>query len=185
MRDKDAAIASLLICELSSTLKDNDQTLLTYLNNIYQEFGYYNNSLFIIELGGTTGQQIIKEVMSDLHENPPTNINTIPILRVQDRLLKKEKTPDSYQVGHYSDMISMYLSKDLKTRISIRPSGTEPVLKIYIQCHDTVKNDLSSTKIAVDTKTRLLQSSIVNYIGSRLSQQSRKEWNKSRHQILS
>ena len=185
VRDKDAAIASLLICELSSTLKDNDQTLLTYLNNIYQEFGYYNNSLFITELGGTTGQQIIKEVMSDLHENPPTNIDKIPILRVQDRLLKKEKTPDSYQVGHYSDMISMYLSKDLKTRISIRPSGTEPILKIYIQCHDTVKNDLCSTKIAVDNKTRLLQSSIVNYIGSRLSQQSRKEWNQSRHQILS
>lgn len=185
VRDKDAAIASLLVCELSSTLKDSNQTLTTYLNKLYQEFGYYNNSLFIIELPGTYGQQIIKEIMSDLHAIQPKNLDNMPVLHVQDRLSKKDKLPDNYQVGHYLDMISLYLSKDLKTRITIRPSGTEPILKIYIQCHDRVKNDLSSTKNTVDAKTGLLKASIANYIESRLSQQSRKEWNKSRHQVLS
>lgn len=163
VRDKDAAIAALLVAEMASWLKDRKKTVIDYLEEIYIRYGYYKNRLCTREMKGKKGFRKKKEIMEALRRNPPRKIGNLKILQIIDRLPKEKAMPKSYKVGTTGDQISFILSRDGRTRVTVRPSGTEPKLKYYIQHYQKVTSSLTTTKRQVDGVAEELERAIVEY----------------------
>jgi len=163
VRDKDSAIASLVVAEMVSLLKDNSKTLVDYLNEIYIENGYYKNILNMVELKGKKGQEHIKAIMMGLRGNPPEELGGMKILSIIDRLDEESRVPEKYKVGKTGDQLTFVLSENGKVRITARPSGTEPKIKYYIQHHQSVKNDLEEVKSRIDTQSKKMEEEIVKH----------------------
>ncbi len=137
-RDKDAAIAALLVSEMASALKDRGATIWTYLDEIYAQCGCYRNLQHLVELPGKTGMQVMREVMLGLRSSPPATLGGRRVVRVIDRLAPAKSGRDTYSIGSGDDMVTFVLSDDLRSRVTVRPSGTEPKLKYYIQLYQPV-----------------------------------------------
>lgn len=138
VRDKDASIAALLVAEMASALKDRGQTIWGYLDEIYAQYGCYRNLQHLVELPGKTGMQIMREVMLGLRRSPPATLGGKAVVKVIDRLAADKSSRGAYAIGSGDDMITFVLSDDLRTRVTARPSGTEPKLKYYIQLYEPV-----------------------------------------------
>jgi phosphoglucomutase/phosphomannomutase len=133
VRDKDAAIGGLLSAEMASALKDRGATIWTYLDELYAQYGCYRNLQHLVELPGKTGMQVMREVMLGLRRRPPTQLAGRGVVQILDRLLAAKSERSVYALGSGDDMLTFVLSDDLRNRVTVRPSGTEPKLKYYIQ----------------------------------------------------
>ncbi len=184
VRDKDAAIGSLLVCELASWLKDRDETVVMYLDEIYREYGYYNNTLLLVDLLGNIGIEIMTVVMVCLRNNPPVTLGGLVVLDIDDRLEDKSSFPDGYYPGGSTDVVSLYLSSDRRTRVTIRPSGTEPKLKIYLQHFGPVEGDLDEVKNFVDSKIDEIRVAILDYCRSILNKELLNQWDTSHRRSI-
>lgn len=133
VRDKDAVNASLLICEMTTFYKNQNLTLIDVLDKLYQEFGYYKNIIKNFTFKGVSGFEKMQSIMNQLRENIPSNINGKKVLYVYDYL-----NSIKFSNGHNKEFINLPVSNVLKFEladnisITIRPSGTEPKLKVYI-----------------------------------------------------
>ncbi|OGH64168.1 MAG: hypothetical protein A2821_02475 [Candidatus Magasanikbacteria bacterium RIFCSPHIGHO2_01_FULL_41_23] len=163
VRDKDAAIAALLLAELVSECKDKGQTLVGYLDDIYRVYGYYKNRLHMAEFPGKKGFQNIRRIMIGFRQKPPTDLAGIPILKVLDRLPEAQRSAETYKVGATGDQLTFIFSADEKTRVTVRPSGTEPKVKFYIQDRSDVVGDLEETRLHTDARVNLLTFDIIEY----------------------
>jgi len=129
-RDKDAAMAVLHIVECCAWLKNKGLTITDYLEEIFREFGYYNDVNVSIEAPGLAGVETIKSVMKNFRENPPGSIGGVEVVTAYD--FKKDEVPDSEGSSYVlppSDVLQ-YKLKD-GTKVTVRPSGTEPKIKFY------------------------------------------------------
>jgi phosphomannomutase len=138
IRDKDAAIGALLSAEMASALKDRGATIWTYLDELYAQYGCYRNLQHLVELPGKTGMQVMREVMLGLRRQPPSQIAGRGVVRVLDRLPAAKSERSAYELGSGDDMLTFVLSDDVRNRVTVRPSGTEPKLKYYIQLFEPV-----------------------------------------------
>ncbi|MFQ6027165.1 MAG: phospho-sugar mutase [Dehalococcoidia bacterium] len=186
VRDKDAAIASLLICEMVSRLKDQDKTLLMYLDDIYREYGYYKNLQCLVELPGKVGQDIMRVVMLHLRHEPPKTLAGLEVVDRKDGLNGPLGEPANYRMGSSGDVISFFLSDDHLTKVTVRPSGTEPKMKYYIQHYGSVSgdDDLSEVKDAVDSVAAELGQGILAYSSQGLPEELKQGWNSSAQRVL-
>lgn len=123
VRDKDAVVSSMIVAEMAGYYKKRGKTLLEVLEDIYKEFGYYNEKLIQLVLEGIEGQQRISRMMADIRNNPVTEIGDMRLEKTIDYL--NDKT-----VEGVSDVLRYYL--DDGSWYAIRPSGTEPKIKLYI-----------------------------------------------------
>lgn len=146
VRDKDAAIASLFIAEMASWLKDQGKTVIDYLNEIYGRYGYYHNILYTEEMKGKEGFHNKKNIMEHFRFHPPRTLGDMPVQRIIDRLDPVKAAPDRYKVGSTGDQIAFLLSEGGGTKVTLRPSGTEPKLKYYIQVYQPIKTSLAAAK---------------------------------------
>jgi phosphoglucomutase len=148
VRDKDSLQAILMIMEASNYyLAKENKTLNDKLVDIYKEYGFYLEGLKNIHLLGKTGQEMIKKIMDYFRNNPPQKVNDLAIVKREDFLLSK-----SYELGKEknidldkSDVLKYYLEDD--SWFVLRPSGTEPKLKIYA---GVITDDIDSSKKAVE-----------------------------------
>lgn len=163
VRDKDAAIAALLLAELVSECKDKGQTLIDYLDSIYRTFGYYKNRLHMAEFPGKKGFQNIHRIMLGFREKPPVELAGMPILKVIDRLPEPQRSAKTYKVGATGDQLTFIFSADEKTRVTVRPSGTEPKVKFYIQHRADVAEDLTEVRSRVDAQVDALVAAVIKY----------------------
>ena len=142
VRDKDAVSSCSLIAELAAVAKDNGRTVFEELIEIYKKYGFYKEKLVYIVRKGMQGAEEIKEMMVNFRNNPPKTINGSKVVMIKD-----------YQSSETKDLISSETSKiDINksnvlqfytedgTKISVRPSGTEPKIKFYF----SVKTELNS-----------------------------------------
>ncbi len=150
VRDKDAAISSLTMAELASFLKDKNMTVVEYLDEIYRQYSYYKNILNMVEMRGRVGFENRDKIMRSLRANPPREIAGLPVLKIIDRLPEEKRHPEKYICGATGDQITFIFSKDEKSRLSVRPSGTEPKIKYYIQHQKKVAGNLAAIKKEVD-----------------------------------
>lgn len=158
-RDKDAAVAALMIAELTGYLKDQGHTLVWQLNQLYRKYGMYWETLTSLAYQGAEGFTTMSTIMRNLREHPPTAIGDHTITSIIDRLVSSE--------GTKGDVLVFHLSADKHTRVTIRPSGTEPKLKIYTQVYqpiDSNSNDheLETAKQTVAEQAQTIESAIVN-----------------------
>tara|TARA_R110002072_G_scaffold236749_1_gene394284 strand:+ start:16421 stop:18148 length:1728 start_codon:yes stop_codon:yes gene_type:complete len=142
VRDKDAVTATLLACEMAAQQKENGNTLLDYLNQLFLKHGYYKEHLVSLVKKGIEGSQEIKQMMIDLRANPFTEISSSKVIQVDD-----------YQTGISKNLISkkeekielpfsnvlIYTTED-GTKVAARPSGTEPKIKFYISVNSPLQS---------------------------------------------
>jgi len=135
VRDKDAIIASCLTAETASYAKEQNKTLVDLLDEIYLEYGLYSETLFSINFEeGRRGKEEMQEIMASLRKKPPTEIANEKIVRFGDLLegewhdlLKNEQVKSDLPK---SDVLVFDLQH--KGKIIVRPSGTEPKVKVYL-----------------------------------------------------
>lgn len=163
VRDKDAAIASFLLAQAASWLKDKGKTLVQYLDELYETYGYYKNILITREMPGKKGFLQKQTIMQGLRAKPPRLLGDFPVKGVRDELPPAQAKPDSYNVGTTGDQITFLLSADERARVTVRPSGTEPKLKYYIQHYHAPGRDLAKTKRIVDRAAEKMAEDILAY----------------------
>ncbi len=143
-RDKDAVEASMIILEMTAYYKKQGKTLSDALNLLYEKYGYYKEGVIDIYMEGIDGIERRRRVMKSQRVSPPSNIGGYRVTRIGDYKLGTVTdllNGDSVPTGQpASDVLYYTLENDDK--IIIRPSGTEPKIKIYILAHAADKEEL-------------------------------------------
>lgn len=141
VRDKDAVVASMLICEMALYYKNLGKTLVDALNDLYQEHGFYKNQLTDFAFEGADGMNNMNRIMQSLRDNAPKAIGPYSVCGHTDY-------QTSVRVdGEQSQPVALPKSNVLEYRLDnggkviIRPSGTEPKIKIYLSAKGTSMED--------------------------------------------
>jgi phosphoglucomutase len=144
VRDKDAVISCCMIAEIAVWAKKQHKSLYDILTDIYMEFGCYKERLFSLTKKGQNGAMEIKQMMDNYRSNPPESINDIKVVEIRDYKLLEAKTLTNNTTKKIdlpvSDVLQFFLEDGSK--ITVRPSGTEPKIKFYF----SVKSELSNAK---------------------------------------
>ena len=139
VRDKDAVISSMLICEMAAYYRSIGSSIKQRLEEIYQQYGRYYNKVDAFEFPGLSGMDKMKGIMTHLRENPPTEFAGKKVAKVTD-YSEPEKT------GLPKANVLTYSLDDGST-IVVRPSGTEPKIKTYFT---TLGKDLAEAQAEKD-----------------------------------
>ncbi|MDE5562623.1 MAG: phospho-sugar mutase [Clostridiales bacterium] len=124
VRDKDAVLASMLVAEMAAEYKAEGKTLGDVLDGIYAKYGRYYHRTVSFTYEGISGAQKMKEVLAGVRNNPPENIDGSPVVKAIDYMTQTEFDLPK------SDVLS-FKAED-GSKLIIRPSGTEPLIKVYI-----------------------------------------------------
>lgn len=142
VRDKDAVSACAFFAAMAAAAKDEGKTIYDRLIQMYVEFGYYKESLITLTKKGQEGEQAIKAMMAKFRSEAPTRIAGIDVISALDYLgliEKNLKTGEEKTLAfHKSDVLQYYLADG--TKVSVRPSGTEPKIKFYISVKTQLPN---------------------------------------------
>ena len=158
VRDKDAIASCAIIAELTAYAKDQGKSLFDMLMAMYQENGFYYEALVSLTKKGKSGAEEIQQMMADFRANPPKSIAGSPVVRVDDyKALTRldaqsgESTAiEAGKMGIESSNVLQFFTED-GTKVSARPSGTEPKIKFYV----SVREPLASPEAFDDTYAQL------------------------------
>jgi phosphomannomutase len=126
VRDKDGVSAALVVAEMTATLKSQGRSLTDLLDDLAVEHGVHATDALAVRVADLS---LIGTVMTRLRDNPPEEVAGIPVSRVDDLALGSDALPPT-------DGLRYYLEDD--SRIIVRPSGTEPKLKVYLEVVEPV-----------------------------------------------
>ena len=157
VRDKDAVTATLLICEIAAQKKAEGSTIHSYLQKIYEEYGFYSEALISLVKKGKKGAEEIQEIMKNLREHPPKQIGGSAVKIVEDYQLSTsrdvlEGTSKPLDIPK-SNVLIFYTEEGSK--IAARPSGTEPKIKFYISVNGEDSEALEEKITAIKTDLEL------------------------------
>jgi phosphoglucomutase len=142
VRDKDAVMSCALIAEACAYARDNGKTMYEQLLEIYRVYGLYKEKLISIEKKGKSGQEEIQRMMIEFRKNPPSKINGSPMTEVMDYLdnacIEKANRKNGGIKIPKADVLQYFTADGSK--ISIRPSGTEPKIKFYFGVKENLKS---------------------------------------------
>ena len=155
-RDKDAPVAVMCLCEAAAYCKSQGITLWDHMLDLYEKYGYYKEGLYTITLKGVTGAEKIRKIMSSLRAESLTQIDTLKVLKVRDY---EKNTITDLATGEVTESglpQSNVLYYDLEDGAwaCVRPSGTEPKIKLYYGIKGTSLDD-------ADAKLEALQTALV------------------------
>jgi phosphoglucomutase len=142
VRDKDAIMSAALICEAVAYYKDQNKTLFENLLDIYVEYGYHTDSLVNLTKEGKSGLDEINLIMQNFRDDAPAIINDVNVVIIRDYLTGQESNlfnGKQNEIDLPSSNVLQFVMEDF-TRITIRPSGTEPKIKFYINIKDKIKS---------------------------------------------
>jgi phosphoglucomutase len=142
VRDKDAVSSCALIAEAAAWATEQDKSLYELLVDIYLKYGLYKESLISITKEGKSGSEEIREMMSNFRNNPPKTINDSPVVMIKDyqeSMARDLRTGGAVALKLPKSNVLQFFLQD-GSKISMRPSGTEPKIKFYFG----VKVDLLS-----------------------------------------
>lgn len=161
-RDKDAVGATMLIAEMASFYKEKGLTLWDVLQNLYKEHGFYEEKTVSVSIGGIDPMKKMREIMSAIRSNPPKAVFGVDAISLMDyksqislNIKTNEKTEDASLP--VADMLKFTLEDG--TSAIIRPSGTEPKIKIYILASN---EDKSTAKAMCDNYSGFLKEMLQN-----------------------
>ena len=167
VRDKDAVMSCAMIAELTAWAKEQNKTLFDLLLDIWIKFGLYHEELISIAKKGKAGALEIQEIMNKLRNNPPIFLNDFLVTEIIDysNLTHLEtKTKKILPLDSHKSNVLQFITED-GSRISIRPSGTEPKIKIYFSVHSSLqsKSELKEKKDQLDTQISKLSKSLLKH----------------------
>lgn len=150
-RDKDAVVASLIICEMAAYYKLRGISLKQFMDSIYEKYGMYLNSVLNFSFEGASGMQKMSDMMTSLRSNAPKEIAGKAVVRVSD--YKLSVTKDTVTGGETeitlpeSNVLSYSLEDNCK--VIVRPSGTEPKIKAYITAFGSSREDSEAKTVVI------------------------------------
>ena len=142
VRDKDAVTAVAIMCEMAAYEKTKGRTLFDKLIDLYIQYGFYYETLISITKKGMNGQKEIADMMTGYRENPPATINGSKVVQLLDYQLQIGKnliTGLSHPITLPKSNVLQFVTED-GSKISARPSGTEPKIKFYFSVNTTLAN---------------------------------------------
>jgi len=133
IRDKDAGSAALLLAELALDQKRRGRTVVDYLDQLARQFGYFRNEVKPVVMSGIEGKQNMARMLDRLRASPPKEIGGLPVTAVED--LRDENGPFGPMKGATDLAARIVLIFHLgdRGRLTLRPSGTEPKAKAYVE----------------------------------------------------
>ena len=139
-RDKDAVSAMSLLAEICAFAKDQGKTLYDLLMGIYLEYGFSKEQTVNVVRPGKTGQDEIKQMMSDFRQNPPAELGGSKVVLWKDYKTLEGKNADGtvekLDMPDTSNVLQWFCEDG--TKVSVRPSGTEPKIKFYVEVKGTM-----------------------------------------------
>lgn len=133
IRDKDAAGAALLLAELTLDQKRRGRTVLEYLQAIERQFGYFRNEVRNIALPGIEGRQTMARMLDKLRQSPPRQIAGLTVTGVDDLLSERSWMGPLKGATDRASRNLLHFRLGAVARVALRPSGTEPKAKAYIE----------------------------------------------------
>ena len=160
IRDKDAISAVALLCEMAAYEKNKGRSLYEKLIDLYVQYSFYKEHLVSITKKGMDGQQQIADMMAGFRNNPPKTLAGFDVVQLLDYELRKGKnlkTGEEWQIKLPKSNVLQFVLGD-GSKISARPSGTEPKIKFYFSVHTKLKNAAAfeKTNAALDEKIKAI-----------------------------
>lgn len=162
-RDKDAIVASMVLCEAAAYYRTKNMTLWDAMLAMYEKYGYYKDDVTSITLKGIEGLAKIQEIMSTLRDNAPEEIGAYKVTAVRDYkndTIKDTATGAEKALGFPSSNVLYYEMTD-DAWVCVRPSGTEPKVKFYLGVKGTSLED-------ADAKSKALSKEVLAMIDKML-----------------
>lgn len=142
VRDKDAVSACALLAEICAYAKDHGKTLYDILMDIYMEYGYSHEFTINVERPGKSGADEIQQMMKNFRSNPPKELGGSVIDVYKDfqslELTKADGSKEKMDMPDTSNVLQWFCTDG--TKVSVRPSGTEPKIKFYLEIKDTMNS---------------------------------------------
>jgi phosphoglucomutase len=149
-RDKDAVVASLLICEMASYYKFKGVSLKEFMDSIYEKYGMYLNTVMNFAFEGASGMQKMADIMESLRENAPRSFGNKSVIKIADYKESKiidNVTGETSEINLPKSNVLSYSLED-NSKVIVRPSGTEPKIKVYVTaCGQTRKDSEEKTEL--------------------------------------
>jgi len=149
IRDKDAVSAVALLCEMAAYEKSKGRTLFDKMIELYVQYGFYYENLISITKKGMNGQQEIANMMEGYRQSPPATINGSKVATLLDYDLQKGTnliTGESWAIKLPKSNVLQFITED-GSKISARPSGTEPKIKFYFSVNAKLENQSEFDKV--------------------------------------
>ncbi|HZK97842.1 MAG TPA: phospho-sugar mutase [Prolixibacteraceae bacterium] len=166
VRDKDAVSSCALMAEIAAWAKDNGRTLFEMLQDIYLTYGYSKEKMKYVVRKGKTGAEEIEQMMVNFRNNPPKHLagSGLSVVKDYETLIEKNlmtgaEKPINQKI---TSNVLQFFTKD-GTKVSVRPSGTEPKIKFYIEVKDTLTS--RDQYYAVEAKTDLKIDQVMKDLG--------------------
>lgn len=165
VRDKDAVIACCIIAEMAAWAADSNKTFYDILIDLYLEYGFYKENLISITKKGKSGLEEIQQMMTNFRKSPPVSINGSKVITINDyqkqvsiNCLNNKTT----QIDLPKSNVLQFFAED-GSKITVRPSGTEPKIKFYFGVKDILKskNEFEETDKKLEAKIK----AIINELG--------------------
>jgi len=157
VRDKDAIASVAMICEMAAYARSQGKSLFEQLIDIYVRYGYYMESLISITKKGMRGAEEIAEMMRGYRENPPVTINGSPVATLYDYQLQQIrdiKTGDTKALDLPKSNVLQFVLED-GSKISARPSGTEPKIKFYFSVNAPLASAGDYDKVTAELNQKI------------------------------
>ena len=157
IRDKDAVSAVALLCEMAAYEKSKGKTLFDKMIELYIQYGFYYENLISITKKGMNGQQEIKDMMEGYRQSPPVTIDgeaVVTLLDYELQLGKNLQTGETWKLNLPKSNVLQFITAK-GSKISARPSGTEPKIKFYFSVNTELKD-----RESFDQKYQMLQEKI-------------------------
>ena len=142
VRDKDAVSACALLAEICAYAKDHGKTLYDILMDIYMEYGYSHEYTINVECPGKSGADEIQQMMKNFRSNPPKELGGSVIDVYKDfqslEITKADGSKEKMDMPDTSNVLQWFCTDG--TKVSVRPSGTEPKIKFYLEIKDTMNS---------------------------------------------
>ncbi len=153
VRDKDAVVATLLISEMAAYYRSIGSSVNKALNEIYAKFGYYLNKVDSYEFEGLSGMDKMKDIMQGLRDKPLAKLGTLDVVAREDYktlVHKDELTGEERHIDLPSANILIYYLAG-GHQVIVRPSGTEPKIKVYYSIKGKDIEEAAAIKADIDT----------------------------------
>ncbi len=157
VRDKDAVMSCMIMAEVAAWAKNRNITLDKLLIDIYIKFGYYLEGLKSLTKTGKSGLEEIQKMMEKFRNQMPKSINGIDIALVHDfekRISIDKRNNSKHEINLPKSNVLQFELVD-GTKITIRPSGTEPKIKFYVSVHDVIKNKEEYPQITKELQAKI------------------------------
>ena len=170
VRDKDAVSSCYFFAEMADWLKNKNMTLSEFLDEIYASYGLFLEDLYSLTLKGIEGTEKIRLIMDRFRETPPAEFSSIRVDRLADignLVIKNLSSGKEEKIEGIpaSNVLQFFLADGSK--ITMRPSGTEPKIKFYFSVRESVSREtLSSAKSAISIKLEALKQDLLKKINA-------------------